>query len=171
MLVEGLIRRLQEYGGVKELLNNNSSIVCNSIQEEALALAAAYKRKKQKIVIVKNNLYAAQRLYESLEGLVPQEESLFFPVDESFRMEALAASPELLTQRVYVLNKILEEDSFILITHTAAMVRILPDVKLFKDNRVHLKVGDQISMDELVQKLGPLAQVYRCIEVRNQSLL
>ena len=48
MLVEGLIRRLQEYGGVKELLNNNSSIVCNSIQEEALALAAAYKRKKQK---------------------------------------------------------------------------------------------------------------------------
>ena len=50
MLVEGLIRRLQEYGGVKELLNNNSSIVCNSIQEEALALAAAYKRKKQKIV-------------------------------------------------------------------------------------------------------------------------
>ena len=156
MLVEGLIRRLQEYGGVKELLNNNSSIVCNSIQEEALALAAAYKRKKQKIVIVKNNLYAAQRLYESLEGLVPQEESLFFPVDESFRMEALAASPELLTQRVYVLNKILEEESFILITHTAAMVRILPDVKLFKDNRVHLKVGDQISMDELVQKLGNL---------------
>ena len=51
MLVEGLIRRLQEYGGVKELLNNNSSIVCNSIQEEALALAAAYKRKKQKTLL------------------------------------------------------------------------------------------------------------------------
>ena len=107
MLVEGLIKRLQQYEGVRELLTKNTTVVCNSIQEEALVLAAAYKKKKQKIVIVKNNLYAAQRLYESLEGLVPQEESLFFPVDESFRMEALAASPELLTQRVYVLNKIL----------------------------------------------------------------
>jgi len=151
--VEGLIKKLQEYEGVRELLNNQQTVVCNSIQEEALVLAAAYKKKKQKIVIVKNNLYAAQKLYESLEGLVPQEESLFFPVDESFRMEALAASPELLTQRVYVLNKILEEDAFILITHTAAMVRILPDVNLFKENRVHLKIGDTISMDELVKKL------------------
>ena len=106
--MEGLIKRLQEYGGVKELFNNKASIVCNSIQEEALALAAAYKRKKQKIVIVKNNLYAAQRLYESLEGLVSQDESLFFPVDESFRMEALAASPELLTQRVYGKKAILQ---------------------------------------------------------------
>ena len=154
--MEGLIKKLQEYEGTRMLLENNQAIVCNSIQEEALVLAAAYKKKKQKIVIVKNNLYAAQRLYESLEGLVSQDESLFFPVDESFRMEALAASPELLTQRVYVLNKILEEDSFILITHTAAMVRLLPDVDLFKENRVHLKVGDNISMDELVRKLSNL---------------
>ena len=104
--MKALIELIQGYEASKKLLENHRSIICSNEQEEALLIASSYLKNKRKIVVVKNNLYAAQRLYECLEGLINSEESLFFPVDESFRMEALATSPELLTQRVYVLNRV-----------------------------------------------------------------
>ena len=154
--MQSIVKLFQGFEATKKVLDSHATIVCDSIQEEAYLIASAYKKNKGKIVIVKNNLYAAQKLYECFEGLLNQDESLFFPVDESFRMEALASSPELLTQRVYVLNKLLELDNYVLITHTAAVVRMLPDVKLFKDSIVKLNVGDLISMDQLVRKLDNL---------------
>ncbi len=151
--MEALLKLLQQYPACLDLLEGNKTIVSNDNTKEALLIASAYNKKPQKMIVVKNNLYAAQRLFERLDGLIDASKVLFFPVDESFRIEALAASPELLTQRVYVLNKILESNDFIIITHTAAIVRLLPNVEVFKSNQLHFKLGDIIKPQDLNDKL------------------
>ena len=97
---------LKDYPAVDAFLSGKKKIVSNDNTKEAILVATAFNKKPSKMVIVKNNLFAAQRLYERLDGLVDSSKVLFFPVDESFRIEALATSPELLTQRIYVLNKL-----------------------------------------------------------------
>lgn len=153
-MMKALLNLLSKYSAVDSINKGIKGIVSNDSTIEALLIASAYNKQPSKLVIVKNNLYAAQRLYERLEGLISNEKVLFFPVDESFRMEALATSPELLTQRIFILDRLLNDDSYVLITHTAAIVRLLPTVELFKHNQVNLKIGDVIKPEDLILKLN-----------------
>ena len=151
--MKALFELLKTFPAVQELKNRHAKITSNDNTEEALLIAASFLDKPRKIMVVKNNLYAAQRLYEQLESILKDVKLYFFPVDESFRMEALATSPELLTQRVYVLDQMLNEETYIVITHTAAIVRLLPSTTLFKSGQINLKVGQEIEPNELVSRL------------------
>ena len=154
--MKGLFELLKRYDAVKEIGKGSHRIIANDDTEEALLIAASFLTAPQKIIVVKNNLYAAQRLYERLDGLVDSDKCLFFPVDESFRIEALATSPELITQRIYVLDKMLNSDNYIVVTHPAAIVRILPSVDLFKESKISIKTGAIINPEELVKHLADI---------------
>jgi len=149
-----VIETLKTYEAPIALANNNKTIVCSSNINEALLIASAFKLTPRVYLVVKSNLYGAQGLFERLSGFMDSEDILFFPADESFRIEALAASPELLTQRVYVLDKLIEKKPCVIITHTAAMLRILPSKELFMSNKIHLTQNEKMSMDDLVTKLS-----------------
>lgn len=151
--MKALLELLQDFPAVKALSTGQKRIIANDRSQEALLIAASFWANKQKMIIVKNNLFAAQQLYERLEGLVNYEHCLFFPVDESFRIEALASSPELLTQRLYVLDKLLTEENYLLITHTAAISRLLPTYELFKASQIDLQVNSQLNLEEFMAKL------------------
>lgn len=138
------------------LLKNNGKLITNDNQEEALVLASAFLATDKRIIVVKKNLYSAQRLYERIANLLPSDKCLFFPVDESYRVEAIASSQELLTQRLYVLSKMLNGESNIVITHTAAMIRHLPTLELFKSKVLKLKTNQKLSMEDFVKQLSSL---------------
>ena len=105
--------------------------------------------------MITNSLYNAQRLHSVLVTLLDDpDECLLFPADESLRVEAIASSPELLTQRVYVMNKLLENDKErIIIAHTSSLLRHLPTLGLFKRCSIHLKVNDKVDYQSLVLTL------------------
>ena len=90
-------------------------------------------------------------MYQQI-SLINEKDSLFFPVDESYRIEALASSPELLGQRIDALYQLTTDQPKILITHGQALVRYLPSRQLFLDNCLNLKTGMQIDIYDL-QKL------------------
>jgi transcription-repair coupling factor (superfamily II helicase) len=138
------------------LVKNNGKLITNDNQEEALVLASAFLSTDKRIIVVKKNLYSAQRLYERIANLLPSDKCLFFPVDESYRVEAIASSQELLTQRLYVLSKVLNGESNIVITHTAAMIRHLPTLELFKSKVLNLKTNQKLSMEDFVKQLSSL---------------
>ena len=138
------------------LVKNNGKLITNDNQEEALVLASAFLATDKRIIVVKKNLYSAQRLYERIANLLPSDKCLFFPVDESYRVEAIASSQELLTQRLYVLSKVLNGESNIVITHTAAMIRHLPTLELFKSKVLNLKTNQKLSMEDFVKQLSSL---------------
>ncbi len=139
---------------VKLIQKGAKNIVIPDLTLEALAISSAFLANPKTMVIVKNNLYSAQRLFERISVFVDEDDCLLFPVDESFRMEVLASSPELLTQRVYVLNAILNEKPKIIIAHSASIVHHLPPKDLFKQAIIKLKTGDIVDIDSLIKKLS-----------------
>ena len=156
-MMKQFLSLLGQEPAIKNLLvKNNGKLITNDNQEEALVLASAFLATDKRIIVVKKNLYSAQRLYERIANLLPSDKCLFFPVDESYRVEAIASSQELLTQRLYVLSKVLNGESNIVITHTAAMIRHLPTLELFKSKVLNLKTNQKLSMEDFVKQLSSL---------------
>ena len=154
------------------LLNGKGNIVVNDVSDEALLLTSAFLKLKRNIVVVKANQYEANMLYQKVMLLNEKDVSLF-AVDESYRIEALAASPELLGQRIDTMYQLTKNEPRILITHSQAIIRHLPTKQLFIDNCLKIKVGMQIDIFPVETNVIPF--LFRCIcyfhgQVTNQVL-
>ena len=88
-----LLQEFMQNAAVTSIVEGKSQLGNLSLSEEALLLAAAYRKKPQSMFIIKNNAYTAQKLYDRLECLL-EDDVLLFSVEESLRVEAIAASPE-----------------------------------------------------------------------------
>ena len=148
-----LFEQLQDNQAVLNLDKENKDLPLTSLIEEALIIATSFLKKKRPILVVKHNLYQAQRLYDRLLPLVGKSECALFGADESLRVEAIAASPELSAMQVETLSSLLENPNQIVVTCTAAYLRYLPKPSDFKMCSVHLKVDDTYTIDELKQRL------------------
>lgn len=147
-----ILEKLSLNPAVQCLLQHESHLGNLSIIEEAVILASTYEQTKHKMLIVKNNLYSAQKLVEKITPLTSAN-VLLFGVEESLRVEAIASSPETKASQLECMNAMLEGSADIVVTHTAGLIRYLPDVALFKDCSMHLKVNESISLDELKRRL------------------
>lgn len=143
---------LKQNSAFKALLKGRGNIVVNDLNDEALLIASAFLSLKKDIVVVKANQYEANMLYQQI-SLINNQDCLFFPVDESYRIEALAASPEILGQRIDALYQLTTNKPKILITHSQALVRYLPSKQIFMDHCLDLKVGMQIDIYDLQKYL------------------
>lgn len=130
------------------------TIVTDDTIGSALLCATIYQQKPQKIVLLAANLYAAQKIYDFISSLLGEEECLFYPVDDLMRFEALAASKEMLAQRLFVMDGLLKKETYILITHTTAAMKYLPSPSLFQKHCLKLKRGGVYSLEELKKVLS-----------------
>lgn len=143
---------LRQNLALKTLLKGKGNIIVNDINDEALLITSAFLTLKKDILVVKPNQYEANMLYQQMMS-INEHDILFFPVDESYRIEALAASPELLGQRVDTLYQLTSNKPKILITHGQALVRYLPAKEIFNKYCLTLKIGMQINIYELQKQL------------------
>lgn len=148
-----LLGRLAENPAVQACTTQQAFLSASSLTEEALILAASYVQNPRPMLIVKNNLYTAQRLAEKLKSLLSPQVCALFSVEESLRVEAIAASPEAMAEKVETLNRLLNEDQLICVTHASALVRYLPSPAQFKLCTIVLKTGMDVSMNELKRTL------------------
>lgn len=147
-----ILEKLAHNPAVKVLLRDENE--CGNLNpiEEALLLAAAYEQKKKRMLIVKSNQYTAQKLMERLIPLTSAR-VLLFSVEDSLRVEAIAASPESKAAQLEAMNAMLEEEVDIVITHAAGLIRYLPSVDFFRQCSLNLKVNQTISLEELRERL------------------
>ncbi len=151
--MDKLLKLLEKDEAVTKLNLNNSTVISLDNSIEALLIASSFYNNPKKLVIVVNSLYNATRLYDRLNDLLDYENIYLFPSDESFLLESLASNKEYIYQRINVLNKISNLNNYILILHTASLVRYLPSKELFNKNRISLKIGDIIKPTDLVKLL------------------
>ena len=111
-----LLKELYNNVAVKSILKKESKLGNLSLSEEALIVASAFQKQPQTMLIVKNNTYTAQRLYERLYSLLG-EKVLFFGVEESLRVEAIAASPETKANQMEVLSKLFDNKPYIVVIY------------------------------------------------------
>lgn len=148
-----LLGRLAHNPAVAACTQQQTFLSASSLTEEALILAASYAQNPRPMLIIKNNLYTAQRLAEKLKSLLSPQVCALFSVEESLRVEAIAASPEATAEKVETLNRLLNEDQLICVTHASALVRYLPSPAQFKLCTILLKTGMEVSMNDLKRTL------------------
>ena len=119
----------------------------------ALTVAAAYLEKPQSIHIVTSNLYNAQKVYDLLTGFIGESHCLFYPVDELLRANTIANNKEMLAQRLYVMSQLLTNKPLILITHTAGILKYLPNPKYVESLKLSLKPGETHAIQHLKKLL------------------
>lgn len=147
-----ILPAIENSPAVEALLSGSDDIGNLSTMEEALLLWAAFQKDPKTRIIVKKNKYEAQQLYSRLSML--QEQVLLFVMEESLRVQAIAASPEEKELLVRSLGQMRSEEPKLIVTNTAALLRYLPDRAFFDSLCFELKTGEEMPMEELRQKLN-----------------
>lgn len=130
---------------------NKENIVVNSINDEALLIASAFLSCQKDILIVKPTQYEANLLYKQISKII--DDALYFPIDESYRIESLASSGELLGQRIGSMYQLTKDKPHLLISHGHSVMRYVPTKEVFKNNCLTLKQGQRIDIYELQKRL------------------
>ena len=116
-----------------------------------LYLKQLFNQEKKSILLVTSSLTEANIYLNNLTTLT--DDVLFFPMDDFLTSEALSISPDLKVTRLETLNELLSEKPKIVITNLMGYLRYLPSKKVYQDNIINLKIGDEIEPKELVNKL------------------
>lgn len=134
------------------LLDDKKVIHCGNNESFAFYVLAKFMNTKTTLFVVMENLLACQNIFNKL-SLMDKEHVYIYCVDETTKYTSLANSPELASQRLFILNKLLESEPIIVITHTYAFKRLTPSKNIFLNSCIYLKVNDESSINLLISKL------------------
>lgn len=147
-----IIQVIKDNPAYKAMLKGKGDIVVMHASDEAILIASAFLTLPRPMLIVKDSLYQAQLLYEQLQGLL-NNQVLFFPSDESLRVEALAASGEIMGERINTLYELTQNQPKVVICHTHSLIRYIPNMDIYTAHVINLKTGDIIDPLVLREKL------------------
>ncbi|MBR6957779.1 MAG: transcription-repair coupling factor, partial [Erysipelotrichaceae bacterium] len=143
---------LQQDDAVIALSGKKKNVVLSAL-DTPLVIAASFRRDPRNMVVITNNLYSAQQLYRKLIPLV-NSDVLLLAVEESLRVEAIAASPTMYAAIMESLTTlVMDSRPKIIITHPMALMRYVPQKEIYLNHIIDLKNGQQISMSDLRRKL------------------
>ncbi|HBI03130.1 MAG TPA: transcription-repair coupling factor [Paenibacillaceae bacterium] len=121
-----------------------------------LFLASLYKTMAKPIVIVTPNMFHAQKVYEDVLQLLPEENVWLYPANELVISEVSISSPEIIAQRLEVLNDLASGKKGILIVPYAGARRSVVPLRDWQQGQLHLKIGDEIQLESFVGQLVSL---------------
>jgi len=122
---------------------------------EHLFMAGLRASLSRPILIVTHNMGRAQQIYEDLVELVAGDVRLF-PEREMGFADVLAYSPEIASQRLSVLEALVQGQSPVIIAPIAALHQPLTGPQEFRQASRTLAVGDELHLDEFIQHLSYL---------------
>ncbi|EIJ80083.1 transcription-repair coupling factor [Bacillus methanolicus PB1] len=122
-------------------------------------LASVYQQTNKPILVVTHNLLQAQKLYDDVAGLLGEKEVFLYPANELIAAEMSIASPELKAQRIETVNHWSQNQNGIMIVPVAGLRKILPPKSLWEHYQLFIKLGDEIDLEEYLQKLIKMGYV------------
>ena len=147
-----IIQILKNNPAYLAMLKGKGQIVVSQASDEAILIASSFLVSPKTMLIVKDSQYQAQLLYQELCPLL-RNKVLYFPSDESLRIEALAYSKELMGERVNTLASLCEDTPYVVICHTHSLSRYVPSKALFQSHILYLQVGMTIEPAVLRERL------------------
>ncbi|MEI7668113.1 MAG: DEAD/DEAH box helicase, partial [Erysipelotrichaceae bacterium] len=79
--------------------------------------------------------------------------------EESLRVEAIAASPEIHALRLDTMARLLDKEVLVCVTHVGALIRYLPEVNQFKQHIIQLELHQIHKPKELLIKLKNIGYI------------
>ncbi|HBQ76721.1 MAG TPA: transcription-repair coupling factor, partial [Exiguobacterium sp.] len=156
--LQNLLLGIPEIKTVRERFRDgvNAQLITGLMNSgKALFIAGIYQETKKRFVIVTHNMFQAQKLYDDLIELVPEQDVMLYPVDETLAAElSYGASPELRATRIETRHRMLTTDDGILITPLVVLRRYVPTASDFLDHTKRIKPGDVFSFPHFIQDLA-----------------
>ena len=148
-----IFKQIEDSDFISSFIKKEGRFVVVDSLSLAIIASSVFNKKKQRILINCPNLYSAQEVYEHLINFIGDENLLFFPQDEIFRVDVDAYSKEMLLQRLFVMEESLKREPKILICHSASLTRFLPSLELFKSNILLIEKNKSYNIKEIIDHL------------------
>ncbi|HEY3369044.1 MAG TPA: transcription-repair coupling factor [Symbiobacteriaceae bacterium] len=116
-------------------------------------MAGLRARTGRPCLIVTSTMQQADRLREDLNTWLPEQAVAVFPPIEYMPFEVVAHSPEVVGQRLYVLERLARGDDLVVVAPAAALYRALTPHDVFAGALLDVKAGQTIGRDDLVARL------------------
>ena len=105
-----------------------------------------FKNNKENILIMTSTLFECNKLYSSLKNY--EDNVLLFPMDDFLTSKSIAISPELKAVRLDTLNKLLNDENYIVVCHLESYLKFLPQPKDYLSSKIKINVGDNYDRDK-----------------------
>ena len=132
-------------------MSSDYSIIGLNKEMSSLYIYDSFIKYNKGILVVASELYEANLLFEYLSKYT--DKVLFFPMDDFLTSEAISVSPEFKAERIDTLNKLINDDKYIVVTNLMGYLRYLPLPSLWKDSNVNISVNCDYDRDSLLNKL------------------
>ena len=134
-MIDPILKKLETNPVTQAILRKENRIGHLYPMEEALLLTAAFQVDRKTRIIVKRNWYEANQLYERIAAM--EEDCLLFTMEESLRVQAIAASPEDREAALGTLTQLVKNPKpRLIVCNTAGFLRFLPSYELMKENKI-----------------------------------
>ena len=112
-----------------------------------------YLENDKSIFLVLPNITLAQKYYDELNLILPEEEILFYPADEFLTSFLSLSSITFKTERIYTLGKILKEEKKIIVLNQASAMYKTLSKKDWEEAIIEIEEKKHFNLDNLTRKL------------------
>ncbi len=120
---------------------------------KSFLMAGLRAKTDRPVLIVTSTIQQADRMREDLATWLPDREVVAFPPMEYLPFEVVAHSPEVVGQRLYVLERLIRGENLMVVAPATALYRMLTPHEVFRQSLLHLKVDQEIDRDDLIHTL------------------
>ena len=144
-------KRFQELDDV--FGNQNILVTGLSPSAKATIIAEKYLNDDKQMLLITNNLYQADKLETDILQYIDHSEVYKYPVQDIMTEEFSTQSPQLMSERVRTLTALSHDKKGLFIVPLNGLKKWLTPVELWKHHQMTLEVGDDIDVDEFLNKL------------------
>ncbi|MFQ3853114.1 hypothetical protein ABLV90_05635 [Staphylococcus sp. 2S1] len=116
-------------------------------------IAEKYLHSTKQLLVVTNNLYQVDKLESDLLQFVDADEVYKYPMQDIMTEEFSTQSPQFMSERVRTLTALAQEKRGLFIVPLNGLKKWLTPVEMWKSHQLTLSVGDDIEIDEFLNKL------------------
>lgn len=144
-----LIRSLTESLEKKEAL----SLSGLAGSGKSLVLASVFQKTGQPLLVLTSTVAEAETIYQDLVSYLGDEKVKYFPGWEVLPWENISPEAEVISQRVQTLYAWQKSKNLICVASVNSLLEKTIPPKTLKENSLNLKVGDEIDLTSLAEKL------------------
>lgn len=159
MPLDSLIALLDELGALRKVIHRiQSGIECQMITgvantQKSLIIGNIYRELQRPMCVVTYNTQQAERIFEDLASLLPNENVELFPSIEILAHEETSPGREVLVNRAKVFESIYKAKQSIVVLPIKALVeKLIPKNEYFRYVTT-LRKGQNVDFDELTERL------------------
>lgn len=139
----------------KDVINKDSGLKITNVNEGYVLnlIALDYLENDKTVFLVLPNITLAQKFYDELSLILPDEDILFYPADEFLTSILSLSSVSFKTERIYTLSRLLtEKKQLVVLNQQAAMYKTL-EKESWLNAIIQIKKGKRFIINELANKL------------------